>query len=513
MSARAVMVLGTASNVGKSLLTAALCRILARDGVRVAPFKAQNMSLNSAATPDGREIGRAQALQAEAAGIPPCVEMNPILLKPSGERRSQAVVLGRIWREIDEYSYHRTRVEELFPIVLDAYRRLAAAHDVIVLEGAGSPAEINLKATDIVNMRMAEAADARCILVGDIDRGGIFASLLGTIQLLEPHERARIDGFVINKFRGDPALLHDGIVEIERRLGIRCLGIVPWLPDLELDDEDSLALEQHPRVARLDWSDINDSARALRVAVVALPHLANFTDFDALAAEPSVSLGYARTAAELEHADLIVLPGSKSTLADLAWLRENGMADAIARLAPRVSVLGICGGMQMLGERIADPEGVEGGGSAPGLSLLPLDTTLRGEKITRLIRGTFASATLFGAPLDPVEVRGYEIHVGETRASAENAPLLTIHRLGENGTEQAALADGAVARELRVAGTYDHGLLAEDAPRRAVLAAARAAAGLSAACAWAQIATQRAQRLDRLADHVSASLDLSWLPR
>jgi adenosylcobyric acid synthase len=499
------MVLGTASHVGKSIITAALCRILAQDGKRVAPFKAQNMSLNSAATPDGREIGRAQALQAEAAGIAPSVDMNPILLKPMGDRRSQVVLLGRIWGNVDAYEYHRRRSDDFFPAVMEAYHRLSAAHDIIVLEGAGSPAEINLKDTDIVNMRMAQAADARCVLVGDIDRGGVFASLLGTLELLTPLERTRIKAFIINKFRGDRALLENGIVQIEQRLGIPCAGVLPWLDKLDLDDEDGVSLSEKPRAARFPRRERDNPARPLRVTVVALPHLANFTDFDALAAEPSVELGYAHTAAELEDADFIILPGSKATLTDLAWIRENGLAQAIQR--SRALILGICGGMQMLGIDIADPAGVEGGGDAPGLRLLPITTILRSEKITNTIRGRFASAGVFGERLEETEIEGYEIHVGHTRTEPAARPFLRIQRNG--GTEP--IMDGAVAENGRVVGTYVHGLFAEDAPRHALLRAARSAARLAPAVDFAATAARRAARIDRLANHVRANVNLSLL--
>src|SRR5207244_1476774 len=292
MAARAVMVLGTASHVGKSLITAALGRILSDRGFRVAPFKAQNMSLNSAATVDGGEIGRAQALQAEACRVAAVIDMNPVLIKPSSDTGAQVVVCGRVWGQVTARDYHQRRVEELFPLVLECYRRLAAAHDIVVIEGAGSPAEINLKAQDIVNMRMAAAADAACLLVGDIDRGGVFASLLGTMELLEPSERSLVRGFVVNKFRGDPSLLRPGIAMIEDRISLRCAGVVPFLHDPGLDEEDGVALEDRRTVART-WRRLatqDGPDRPLRIGVVAFPHLANFTDFDALAMEPSVAL-------------------------------------------------------------------------------------------------------------------------------------------------------------------------------------------------------------------------------
>jgi adenosylcobyric acid synthase len=312
------MILGTASHVGKSIITTGLGRVFADDGYRVVPFKAQNMSLNSAATPDGGEIGRAQALQAEACRAMPCVEMNPVLLKPSTDTGAQVILLGKIWGQVTPSDYHTRRVEQLFPDVLNAYKRLSANHDLMLLEGAGSPAEINLREHDIVNMRMAHAADAACLLVGDIDRGGVFASLLGTMELLEPEDRARIRGFVINKFRGDETLLRPGVAMIETRLGVPCLGVVPFLHDLGLDEEDGVALEDRASAARR-WRNLESRpARALRIGVIALPHMANFTDFDALALEPSISLAFLEAPEEMAMADLLILPGTKQTLDDLA---------------------------------------------------------------------------------------------------------------------------------------------------------------------------------------------------
>ena len=294
MSARAFMILGTASHVGKSLLTAGLGRIFSDEGIRVAPFKAQNMSLNSAATPDGCEIGRAQALQAEACRVAPCAQMNPVLIKPSSETGSQVVLLGRVWGQVTASDYHQRRVEELFPAVLESYRTLAARYELMLLEGAGSPAEINLRKHDIVNMRMAHAADAACLLVGDIDRGGVFAALLGTMELLEPEDRARIRGFAINKFRGDAALLRPGVEMMEQRLGIPCAGMIPYLRNLGLEEEDGVAMEDRETTKR-EWHDTQKAElpeRPLRIGVIAVPHMANFTDFDSLSAEPSVSLSH-----------------------------------------------------------------------------------------------------------------------------------------------------------------------------------------------------------------------------
>jgi len=500
------MVLGTGSHVGKSLLVTAICRILADDGYRVAPFKAQNMSLNSAATPDGREIGRAQAMQAEAARIAPTVEMNPVLLKPTNDAASQVMLLGRVAGVERACDYHQRRVHELFPIVVAAYRKLEERYDVIVLEGAGSPAEINLKATDIVNMRMAEAADAACLLLGDIDRGGVFAALFGTLALLESHERSRFRGFAINKFRGDPSLLAAGVTEMERRLGIPSLGVVPWLPGVGLDEEDSVALEDVPRIASRGWLAAGDGlSRALRVAVVNLPYLANATDFSALAAEPSIDLAYAERAADLELADLVVLPGTKDTLGALRWL-AGGVGEAVRAFAQRKPVIGICGGYQMLGLEVADPHGVESGGVRPGLGLLPVRTVLAREKVTRAVRVRPRPNAFFGyEPVDAgtLEGSGYEIHMGQTKNGPEVSAFADVLR---DGGER--VVDGAVSPSARVVGTYLHGLFASDQLRWAFVRAARASCRLEPPSRLIAYGAEREARFDRLAAHVRATLDL-----
>lgn len=500
MSARALMVLGTASNVGKSLVVAALCRHFARLGVRVAPFKAQNMSLNSAATPDGLEIGRAQALQAQAAGIAPSADMNPVLLKPTGTLRSQVIVQGRIWGTREAGSYLASVRNELFGYVTESYSRLAAGYELVILEGAGSPAEINLRHGDIVNMEMAHAARARCLLLGDIDRGGVFASLLGTVQLLDERDRERIVAFAINKFRGDRALLQPGIDLIEPRLRLRCAGVIPHLSGLRLDEEDSLSLDE--RIARKPrWREGSGAQRALRVAVVHLPSLANFTDFDPLDAEPSVDLRFVRDASEARVADLVILPGSKATIADLRWLYGTDLREAIAA-APRI--FGICGGMQMLGWSVADPHGVEGGGTIEGLGMLDLWTTLNREKITRrsavrLAQTAYASAGEGGS--------AYEIHVGETTYGENAAPFAWIVREGDEHKRR----DGAISSNGRVAGSYLHGLFENDAIRHAFIQAARAGAGLVPAADLAMLAAAREHGLDRVADAVAGALDLDML--
>jgi adenosylcobyric acid synthase len=512
---RALMVLGTASHVGKSVLTAGIGRIFANEGYRVAPFKAQNMSLNSAATPDGGEIGRAQALQAEACRAVPCVEMNPVLLKPAADTGAQVILLGRIWGQVTASDYHTRRVEQLFPDVLDAYRRLAANYDLMLLEGAGSPAEFNLREHDIVNMRMAHAADAACLLVGDIDRGGVFASLLGTLELLRPKDRARIRGFIINKFRGDESLLRPGIAAFEQRLGLPCVGVVPFLADLGLDEEDGVALEEQPSAARR-WKNLpSGTQRSLRIGVIALPHMANFTDFDALALEPSVSLAFIRRPAEMAAADLIILPGTKQTLDDLKWLEERGFAQELRHLdASGRPIVGICGGFQILGRSIEDPAGVENQGkpdSRAGLGLLPVRTVLRTEKTVRRVRGSLKSGFFSQAITSGSFFDGYEIHVGETLYENGARPFARI----VNRDRPESFPDGAISYAGRVFGTYVHGFLDQDNFRHLFIQAARAAVGLAAADKFACPATDREARIDRLAGHLKKSLKVdilkSWL--
>jgi adenosylcobyric acid synthase len=465
-------------------VTAGLGRIFSDDGICVAPFKAQNMSLNSAATPDGREIGRAQALQAEACRVIPCAEMNPILIKPSSETGAQVVLLGRVWGQVTASDYHQRRVEELFPAVLESYRTLAAQQQLILLEGAGSPAEINLRKHDIVNMRMAHAADASCLLVGDIDHGGVFASLLGTMELLDSEDRARIHGFVINKFRGDVSLLRPGVEMIEQRLGITCAGVVPFLRDLGLEEEDSVAMEDRRR----GWPDRSSLPdRPLRIGVVAVPHMANFTDFDALAAEPSVSLLFVEDPAEAGCADVIILPGTKQTLDDLQWIRDCGFEDFLNTY--RGFVIGICGGFQMLGLSIEDPAGVESAGrprKMQGLGRLAVRTVMRGEKTVRCVTGR---TRLW----DGCSFSGYEIHMGETEFE------------GDSECKDAIVSSG------KVYGTYIHGLFDDDAFRHSFLDFGRRACGLEPAEKQVCVAAEREARIDRWASHLRQSLHMALI--
>ncbi len=510
MTARAIMVLGTASHVGKSLLTTALCRIFSQQGHRVAPFKSQNMSLNSAATIEGLEIGRAQALQAEAAGIAPTVDMNPILLKPSGNMVSQVIVGGRIWGSVSAGDYHRRRIHELLPIVHESYARLAAEYDVIILEGAGSPAEINLKEHDIVNMRMAEMANATCLLVGDIDRGGVFASLLGTVELLDPHEQDRIGGFLVNKFRGDISLLESGIRMMVERLKKPCLGVVPYLDSLSLEEEDSLGL---PALGGIHWPTFVGNDRPLKIAVVALPSFSNFTDFDAFRLEPSVSLAFIKDAEMLLTADVVIIPGSKQTVDDLAWLRDAGLAAALRAFSEKGLIAGICGGMQMLGNLLIDPSGMEHLGTVRGLDLLPINTIMQQHKVTSMAMGEICCDRLFGARIGPLRLDGYEIHIGKTVYLEDAIPFAKVNR--RVATANSQHDDGCITVDGRIFGSYLHGLFDDDNFRHSFINSARAFYQLTVARRLENWKQQREDSLNRLASAVSRAVDLdtvfSWV--
>jgi adenosylcobyric acid synthase len=512
VTARALMILGTASHVGKSMITAGLGRILVDEGFRVAPFKAQNMSLNSAATPDGREIGRAQALQAEACRVAPSVEMNPVLIKPRSDTSSQVVVLGKVWGQITASDFHTHRVDQLFPTVLRSYQKLAAEYEVVLLEGAGSPAEINLREHDIVNLRMARAAEASCLLVGDIDRGGVFASLLGTLELLDHSERELFNGFLINKFRGDRSLLQPGVEAMERRLGLPCVGVVPYLHDLDLDEEDSVAVEHHPAV-RQAWDHLeegNSPRRRLRIGVIALPHMSNFTDFDALAAEPSVALAFVEDAHDAAAADVLILPGTKQTLDDLDWLEKNNFVSHIREhSAHNRPLVGLCGGFQMLGRKLSDPGGVENNGipiERDGLGLLAVDTVFNQEKTTRRISAELFDPS-FAAGLWPATTfQGYEIHMGETDRARDTRPFARLST-GNHGH----LLDGAISPSGLVFGTYVHGLFDDDHFRHSFLDWARASRKLTPVEEKAWATSERDARLNRWADHLRSSLRLDLI--
>ena len=402
--AKNIMIQGTMSNAGKSLLCAGLCRIFKQDGFKVAPFKSQNMALNSFITKDGFEMGRAQVVQAEAAGKEPDVRMNPILLKPTTDVGSQVIVNGRPIGNMRAMEYYR-RKREFVPAVMEAYSSLAAENDIIVIEGAGSPAEINLKQEDIVNMGLAKLVDAPVLLVGDIDRGGVFAQLYGTVALLDPDERARVKGTVVNKFRGDKKILEPGLEILERLCGVPVAGVVPYL-HVDIDDEDSLS-ERFGKGAK----------KLIDIAVIKLPRISNFTDLAPFERFENVSVRYIERPSELGEPDMIVIPGTKSTISDLVWLRECGLEAKIKQAASRnTPVFGVCGGYQMLGTRIADPENVESSGISEigGIGLLPIETVFEGEKIQRQTEGVFCGIEGVFAGLNGVRYEGYEIHMGRS---------------------------------------------------------------------------------------------------
>ncbi|WP_437958457.1 cobyric acid synthase [Sorangium sp. So ce119] len=504
MTALTVMVQGTASSVGKSLLCTALCRMFQRRGLRVAPFKSQNMALNSFATPDGGEIGRAQAVQAEAARVAPTVDMNPILLKPEGDSRSQVVVLGKPIGSLHARDYFAYR-GELKDIIARSLGRLREAHDVVVIEGAGSPAEINLKDRDIVNMHVARVADAPVLLAGDIDRGGVFAALVGTMTLLDPDERARVAAFVINKFRGDIKLLEPGLEMLTARTGVPVLGVVPYVKQLRIADEDSVALENRRRRGPAGPGELD-------IAVVRLPRISNYDDVEPLEHERGVAVRFIERSDEIGGADLVVLPGTKSTMADLAWLRASGLAEAVAARARQGGwTLGICGGCQMLGGAIEDPEGVESAEpSARGLGLLDVWTRFERTKTTAQVRARIAGDSFLGAAgAGEAELTGYEIHMGQVeRANGARAAFAIASR---SGRAEAAL-DGAVSADGVVVGTMIHGIFENDGLRRALLAALRARRGLAAPAGEPAIPS-RHDEYDRLATAVEASLDRALLDR
>ncbi len=497
MTAAAIMVQGTASSVGKSLVVTGLCRLFRRAGLRVAPFKAQNMALNAAVAADGGEIGRAQAVQADAAGIDPTVDMNPILLKPEGDARSQVVVLGRPAGSMNAAEYHR-RKPELRGVVREALARLRARVDLVVIEGAGSPAEVNLKDRDIVNMDVAKAAGARVILVGDIDRGGVFAAFVGTMELLDPDERALVGAFLVNKFRGDPRLLDSGLEFLRQRTGVPVAGVLPYLRGLRIADEDSVSLDHRRRTRRAAPGE-------LEIAIVRLPRISNYDEFDALEHEPGVVVRYVDRAEELRGADLVVLPGSKSTAADLGWLRASGIADELAARGTRGEpTFGVCGGCQMLGRALFDPERVESDETeVAGLGLLPIVTRFRREKTTTRVRARAEAALL--ATGEGGEAGGYEIHMGEVQRLAGHPALRLVSR---NGVA-CDVEDGAVSPDGAVVGTLVHGLLEDDRLRTALLASLRARRGI-ASPAGPPIPCREAE-YDRLADALGAHLDWDLL--
>ena len=495
MPARTLMIQGTSSSVGKSLLVTALCRRFAQYGVRVAPFKAQNMSNNAAVCSDGAEIGRSQFVQAVAAGVEPTAMMNPILLKPEGNARSQVIVMGRPWRSLaaGEYYGHKQALWDVVTTVLD---RLRAAYELVIIEGAGSPAELNLQAGDVVNMAVAQYTRAPVLLAGDIDRGGIFAQLLGTVWLLAPEHRALVRGLVVNKFRGNLALFTDGARILEARSGLPVLGVVPFLPDVYLPEEDSATLDESIRSA-------SPHPETIDIAVLRLPRIANFDDFSPLAAEAGVSLRYVSSHATLGQPHAIILPGTKSTMADLLWLREQGLDQAIITLAAGgTAVVGICGGYQMLGKRIRDPHGVESSQpDMPGLGLLPVETLFACTKTTHQVTAQMRGGPGWLASLHSHMIQGYEMHMGHT---VSQHPWLDITRRSHTSVSQ---QDGATDATGRVWGCYLHGLFVNDALRHAWLRSL----GWTPPRQLISPAGAFQLTLDTLAKHVEAHLNMEQL--
>ncbi len=512
--AKNIMIQGTMSNAGKSLLAAGLCRIFRQDGYRVAPFKSQNMALNSYITREGLEMGRAQVVQAQAAGIEPAAAMNPILLKPTNDTGSQVIVNGEVYGNMGAREYYACKTKFL-PEILRAYGSLAGQYDMIVIEGAGSPAEINLKDNDIVNMGLAELVDAPVLLVGDIDRGGVFAQLVGTLELLSPGERERVKGLIINKFRGDKSILMPGISMLEKRCGIPVAGVTPFLA-VDVEDEDSLS----ERFCGCGGDGVLD------IAVVRLPHISNFTDFLVLENQKAVRLRYVKRAGELSEPDMVILPGTKNTMGDLRWLRESGMEAALLRAhAGGAVVFGICGGYQMLGEELCDPLGVEEGGSLRGLGLLAMRTVFAGTKVRTRVRGRFADLSGVLGILSGQEIEGYEIHMGESSPIAEyqgcpgrgfadgegaDPGRMSPFVWTENIQTHERRGDGAFCGT--VYGTYVHGIFDADGVVGTLLQALADRKGVALdAPQPVSLEAYREHQFDLLADALREHLDLEMI--
>jgi adenosylcobyric acid synthase len=485
-----LMVQGTSSDAGKSVLVTALCRIFAQDGYATAPFKSQNMALNSYVTPDGKEIGRAQGVQAEAAGIIATTDMNPILIKPSRHNMSQIVVHGKPYENMNAVAYRTDFFPYGYRVIEEAYKQLARQYERIIIEGAGSPAEINLNDRELVNMRIARMANAPVILVADIERGGVFASLVGTLQLLEPQDRDRVIGVVINKFRGDLSLLQSGLDWFEQYAGKPVLGVIPFLPNLHIDAEDSLILDQ--------YKPERESKREIDIAVIRYPRIANFTDLDPFLVEPDCMVRFVTRASDLAEPDLIILPGTKNTIEDLLFLRDSGIEARILELlrTKKTKIFGICGGYQMLGEQIEDPFQVESPvRNISGMGLIPLATSLAQTKTTVLSTGFIQ----YGAKRIPV--KGYEIHMGQSRYTAAIPPLIRLeHRV-----------DGVWDYVRGIFGSYFHGIFHNDEFRSELLNQIRREKGLPPLTERVSYVTLREQAFDLLADNVRAHLKLAYI--
>ncbi len=502
-----IMLMGTSSHVGKSILATALCRIFYQAGRRVVPFKAQNMALNSYVTKDGGEMGRAQVAQAEAAGLAPMVDMNPVLLKPTGNSCSQVIVDGKPIGNMSAREYHKGKSVQLFGHVTAALTRLQQQFDTIVIEGAGSPAEINLKEDDIVNMRVAKYLQAPVLLIADIDRGGSLAALVGTLELLDEEERALVKGLVINKFRGDVTLMTPAVDFLEQKTGKPVLGIVPYLEHLGIDDEDSVSLEEKEHEA-----ERQKQTKELRLAVVETPKISNFTDFDALADEPDAEVLYVRDAEELLAAapDVILLPGSKNTTEDLLHVRESGLAQAIRQLVDGgTPLVGICGGYQMLGEEIADPHHTESSHDVvKGLGYLPMKTVFAEEKRTVQVAADCPGMEFYDGVLMGKGLSGYEIHMGRTEFTAPVRHPFHLTRQGENAVN---IWDGALSEDGRIFGTYLHGVFDHDGFRRQFLNVLRLHKGLRPLPVQRNRHLEKERAYDRLAETVRKSLDMEKL--
>lgn len=505
--ANSIMLMGTSSHVGKSIITTALCRIFHQEGRKVVPFKAQNMALNSYVTKDGKEMGRAQVAQAEAAGLEPMVDMNPVLLKPTGNSCSQVVINGKAVGNMSAREYHKGYSLKAFGAVTEALERLQKNFDTLVIEGAGSPAEVNLKANDIVNMRVAKHLNAPVLLIADIDRGGALASLVGTLELLDEDERALVKGLVINKFRGDVTLLTPAVDFLEEKTGKPVLGIVPHIEALGIDDEDSVSLDEK------DNESAEQAKADLHIAVIQTPKISNFTDFDSLAAEPDVSLYYVRKAEDLGNPDMIILPGSKNTTEDLLHLRECGLEAAIReQVAKGTPLWGICGGYQMLGQKIADPLHTESANDeVAGLGYLPMETTFAAEKLTSQVQADCVQFAFLGQQLKADGLYGYEIHTGETKFLGE---LQHPFKITERANQAVTIAEGLTNQngaQGQVVGTYIHGIFDHDDFRRQVLNALRSRKGLEALAIQRSVRQEKERAYNRLASVVRDSLDMEKL--
>lgn len=494
MPAKVLMIQGTASSVGKSVLVTALCRILRQDGYKVAPFKAQNMALNSFVTKEGGEIGRAQAVQAGASGIEPSIYMNPVLLKPEADAKSQIIVLGKVAKNLKANQYYEY-TPYLLKVIEDSLNRLRSNYDIVVIEGAGSPAEINLKEREIVNMRVAQMADSPVLLVGDIDRGGVFASIIGTLELLTEEERNRVKGLIINKFRGDLALLKPGLDFLEERSKKPVLGVIPYFRGINIAQEDSVYLDERT----------NHREIGLNVAVIRLPHISNYDDFDPLE-ELGCVVHYINEPSELDNSDMIILPGTKSTIADLAYLRQQGLASAIIRRAKTdTPIIGICGGYQMLGKTISDPSHVESGEShISGLGLLDIETTFGQIKTTTQVKARVVAAKGLFAGLNGAEVTGYEIHMGQCQ-NQDCPPVLQVVETPEGKTDY---LDGAINKDGLIFGTYLHGLFHNANFTHNLLNRLRRLKRLPTAAA---ILINKEKRYDELAGIARQNLDINQI--